>query len=205
MTRGMRRPIKEIHQGAACQKLRFRRIDQELTDIGLQHNLQLLLREKRFLDHRLEHGQCLRKIFPQRIKRQIRIFRRTGQLQPSAIIIQPLGNLTGREAYRTLAQHPIGKQGLQRLLLMPAPSFEQQIHTHYIALTRIEHVDGNAVGHPHAGRFAHRRMSGLANGGRSSSVQHRKNERRFKDDVLVRNAPHAPNPAACRYRWFPHR
>ena len=70
-------------------------IDQELADVRLQHHFQFLLREERFLDHGLQHRQRFGQILAQGVKRQVGIFRRTGQLEPRAVVVQALGYLAG--------------------------------------------------------------------------------------------------------------
>ena len=137
-----------------------------MADIGLQHHLQFLLRIERFLDHRFEHVQRLGEVFPQRIERQVGVFRRTGQLQPGAVVIQAFGYLAGRETHRPLAQHPVGEQGLQGEFLMPPPAAKEEVDAHHVAIACIEHMQGDAVGHPDVFRLAHRGVGGLTDDGR---------------------------------------
>ena len=92
---GMSGSEEEVHQGPPGQVLGLRGIDQELADVRLQHHLQLLLREERFLDHGLQHRQRFGQILAQGVKRQVGIFRRTGQLEPRAVVVQALGYLAG--------------------------------------------------------------------------------------------------------------
>ena len=174
VARRMRFPVEKVHQRPSRHKLRFRGIDQKLTDVGLQHHLQFLLRKHGFLDHGLQYGQRLGKILAQGIKSQIGVFRRTGQLQPGTVIIQTLRYLAGGETHRPLAQHPVGEQGLQGKFLMPTPALEQQVDAHHIAIARIEHIHGDTIGHTHALGFTNQQLAGLANDRGHGSVQHRK-------------------------------
>ena len=92
---GMSGSEEEVHQGPPGQVLGLRGIDQELADVRLQHHFQFLLREERFLDHGLQHRQRFGQILAQGVKRQVGIFRRTGQFEPRAVVVQALGYLAG--------------------------------------------------------------------------------------------------------------
>ena len=144
---GMRFAIHRFHQRPVRQKIHFGRIDHELLDIIIYDNTQLLLRKYWFFHDRLQYLQSLRQVFIQRIKRDVGIFRCAGQLQPCAVIVQLLRYFQSAVPQRSFTQHTVGEQSLQRLRLLPASAFHQQVYAYHFIIAGIENVQKYAVGH----------------------------------------------------------
>ena len=142
--------IKRLQQAAMCQEINFGSIDQILLDIGIEDSMQFFFRKKWFFNHGFYHLQCFRQILIQRINSDVCILRRAGQFEPRTVVIQFLGNGSSRIFCRTFAQHPVCKQGLQFLRLLPTGSSEKHIHAYYFLFTRINNSQWNTIWQCHS-------------------------------------------------------
>ena len=161
-----------FHQRAVSQVVHFRHIHQKLPQVVFHHNTQFFFRKSRFLDNCLHHLQSLRQVFVQRIKGYIRILHAIRQLQPCSIVIQLFCYFGCCHPLRTFAQHPVGKQRLQRLCLSQQSSCHHHVNAYHFVVTGIQHIQFYAVGHYSAYRFLNVQVFRTAYRRLYVSVQH---------------------------------
>ena len=170
---GMGVAVEGTHQPPMGQKVDLLLVYLELLDVVGHHRRQFGFGEGRFLHEALEHVERLWQVLVERIEGDEGMLGSTREVEPRAIIVELLGYLCGGIAAGAFAQHAVGEEGLEGILLVPASAFDEDVDTHHLVVARMEHTEGHTVGPHHPLGAAHGHGAGLAYRGLLGTVGHR--------------------------------
>lgn len=170
---GMGAAVEGTHQPPMGQKVDLLLVYLELLDVVGHHRRQFGFGEGRFLHEALEHVERLGQVLVERIEGDEGMLGSTREVEPRAIIVELLGYLGGGIAAGAFAQHAVGEEGLEGILLVPASAFDEDVDTHHLVVARMEHTEGHTVGPHHPLGAAHGHVSGLAYRRLMGTVGHR--------------------------------
>lgn len=139
-----------------------RAIDPELLEVVGHNGLKRRFGEKRLYYKAMKHFEGMGKIAAQRVEGDTGMGGRTGEFEPSTVVVELIGYLRGGKRAASLAQHAIGKECLQRLRLVPTPPVKEQVYAYHLLIASGKQVDLHAIGESgYAGRLNREAVEGL--------------------------------------------
>ena len=170
---GMGVAVEGADQPPMGQKVHLLKVHLELLDVVGHHRRQLGLRIEGFLHEALEHVERLGQVLVERIEGDEGMLGTARKVEPGAVVIQPFGYLGGGIAAGAFAQHAVGEEGLQGIVLVPAASLHEDVDAHHLVVARTKHAEGHAVGPHHPLGAVQDHVLGLAYGRLMGTVGHR--------------------------------